>query len=326
MSGGLLLWIALAVGGVALSALYSGLETGCYCASRIRLAAQAARRSGGRGARTLLRELHRLDRALATLLIGNNVANYLGALGVAAVLERLGYTSWEAVAINALALTPVLFVFGETLPKDLFRAHADRLTPALAWTLPATRLLATATLVLPAVRFVGAVASRAMGGGAAPPTARASLAALVKEGARFGVLAESQLRFVDRALELRSLRVRDEMIPWRDVVTLDVAWSRSKVEQVVREAAFSRFPLLDERRRVVGVVEAFDVWLSPKTPLAALATAPVMVDAETTLIDAVRTVQQNAADLCIVVHRGKPVGIVTRKDLAEPVLGELRAW
>lgn len=326
MSDSLLFWTAVALGGVALSALYSGMETGCYCASRIRLAAQASRRRGGGGARLLLRELHRLDRALATLLIGNNAANYIGTLGVAALLERLGYASWEAVAINALVLTPVLFVFGETIPKDLFRAQADRLTPALAWTLPLTRFLATVTLTLPLVRWTGGLLSRALGGGVAPPTARAGLAALVKEGARFGVLAESQLRFVDRALELRSLRVRDEMIPWRDVVKLVDAWPRAKVEQVVREAGYSRFPLLDKQRRLLGVVEAFDIWLEPDKPLKSLAKKALLLDADAPLVEAVAAVQEAGADLCVVVHRARPVGVVTRKDLAEPVLGELRDW
>jgi len=324
MSDSLLFWAAVALGGVALSALYSGMETGCYCASRIRLAAQASQRRGG--ARLLLRELHQLDRALATLLIGNNAANYIGTLGVAALLERLGYASWEGVAINALLLTPVLFVFGETIPKDLFRAQADRLTPALAWTLPLTRFVATVTLTLPVVRWAGGALSRALGGGVAPPTARAGLAALVKEGARFGVLAESQLRFVDRALELRSLRVRDEMIPWRDVVKLVDSWPRSRVEQVVREAGYSRFPLLDGGRRLLGVVEAFDIWLSPDTPLAQLARKATLLEADAPLVEAVAAVQEAGADLCVVVHRARPVGVVTRKDLAEPVLGEIQAW
>ncbi len=74
---------------------------------------------------------------LTTLLIGNNIANYLGTASLAVILAGYGIGDWRAMLINTVVVTPTLFVFGETLPKDLFSAHADwlmyRLARVLAW-------------------------------------------------------------------------------------------------------------------------------------------------------------------------------------------------
>lgn len=318
-------WLAVALLGVALSALYSGLETGCYCVNRIRLAARVSGAPAWAPARVLWREMQRLDRALATLLIGNNIANYLGALGVAALLTSAGFSDWEVVGVNALVLTPLLFVFGETIPKDLFRAQADRLAPAFAWALTLTRWAATAALLLPIVRFTGALVARGSARAAAP-AARARIAALVKEGARHGVFVESQMRLIDDALALRDLRVRDEMIPWRSAVCMGVDWSRERVERALRAARFSRFPVVDRRGRVLGQIEAFDVWLNPDASVASLMREVHRLEADLPLRDAIHRVRAAGDDLCVVERRGRPVGVATRKDLAEPVVGELHAW
>jgi len=319
-------WLAVAFVGVALSALYSGLETGVYCFNRIRLAARAADAPRRSGARLLLREAQHMDRTLATLLIGNNVANYLGTFGVAAALAMHGFSDAQVIAFNALVLTPALFVAGETIPKNLFRDQADRLAPALAWTLVVSRVVATATLLLPIVHGVGALSARALGARSIAPAARARVAALVKEGARHGVIEESQLRLIDRAFALRERCVADEMIPWRSVTRIGVDWSRSRVEDALRESGFSRYPVMDRRNRVVGVLDAMDVWLRPGAPVASLMRDATTLDADAPILDAIAFVRRQNADLCVAQRAGKPVGVVTRKDLAEPILGELRAW
>ncbi|MHC4976026.1 MAG: CNNM domain-containing protein, partial [Planctomycetota bacterium] len=146
----LLFWSLIALVGVLLSALMSGTETGIYCVNRVKLKVRSQRK-GEAMLQRLEREIDSTTRAVASLLIGNNIANYMGSLGIAAILATMALSDAEAIALNALVLTPILFVFGETLPKELFRSNADRLMPRLAPMLLLLRWLLTITLVLPLV-------------------------------------------------------------------------------------------------------------------------------------------------------------------------------
>src|SRR5690606_32443968 len=100
-------WMVIMCLGLMGSALYSGLETGSYSLNRVRL--QVLRHQGWRSARTLDRLLHNPVTLLSTLLIGNNIMNYMGTAGLAVLLEDAGYSEWQTVALNCLIVTPLLF-------------------------------------------------------------------------------------------------------------------------------------------------------------------------------------------------------------------------
>ena len=119
MTTSLLTAAALFVAGIYLSSLFSGAETAFYRISTLRLGFHAA--AGRRRSARLLTFAQRPARFVATLLVGNNVANYLttAAVGVAvgAVAGKGGGGAAEVVA--TWLISPVVFVCGELLPKRL---------------------------------------------------------------------------------------------------------------------------------------------------------------------------------------------------------------
>ncbi len=209
-------WGALAAAGLAGSAVCSGFETGSYTVDRLRLDAAAA--AGDRAAKRLTHELSRPSHLLATILVSNNIANYAGSLGLAAVLAGAGLTDLGVIVVNALVLTPALLIFGEILPKEMFRGGTDRLTIALAPVAAAARLALTLTLVVPALELFGRLVSRLTGAGMSEEyrSGRERVGALLHEGVRAGVLSESQSGLIDRAMELSETTVGEVMRPWRE--------------------------------------------------------------------------------------------------------------
>jgi CBS domain containing-hemolysin-like protein len=318
-------WVGVALLGVALSSMFSGMETGVYCVNRLRLRVRADR--GESGARILQREIDHQQRVLATLLIGNNIANYTGSLGVAAVMSAFELAEWQAILLNAGALTPLLFVFGETLPKELFRAEADRLTPRLAPAMLVVRLLATVTLALPLVQAFAWVVQR-LGGASTTGFAseRERVASLLHEGARFGLLSESQTSIAERVLAMQGLRVRDEMTPWAKATTVGVDWTRAQVESRFARRGHSFAPVVDATGRVVGVLDASAVWRRPGAGVRDLMQPPLLLEADSPLPRAIVALREADAELAVVTDAGRPVGVATMKDLIEPVTGELHAF
>ena len=312
--------------GIVLSAVFSGLETGLYTINRVRLIVRASRND--RRAVRLQDEIEHTNRLLTTLLLGNNIANYAGTFGVAAILTRLDFTPVQVVVANAAILVPLLFVFGETLPKDLFRTHTDRWSYQWSGFLVVSRRLFTWIGLGPIVQGFGMIVVRVVGGNLAlAPTARQRISQLIKEGIRAGVLRESQTALFDRALSIRDRTVADEMTPWSDVATIS-----AEVEPHARHAQLplnhTRLPVVDTSNRVCGVLSLLDALLEPDKPTRDLMAEAMTLSPGTSVQAALGMMRSRHQPLAIIVGSAteRPLGLVTLKDLVEPITGELAAW
>lgn len=105
--------------GVFLSAFFSGNETGFYRVTRLRLVMDGLR--GDRVAKRLLWLTNNPSLFVATTLVGNNIANYLVSLSIVmGVHHVLGGPSLAMEIAAPIVLAPILFIYGESLPKNLF--------------------------------------------------------------------------------------------------------------------------------------------------------------------------------------------------------------
>ena len=316
----------LAAFGVLLSAIYSGMETGLYTLNRIRLTVRAARRQG-RAVR-LRRELGHQNRTLSTLLIGTNAASYLVSYAIARLLHTLAIDDWMLIAIEVIAVTPVLFVFAETLPKDLFRTHADNWMYSLSGVLVVSKWAFRLVGLLPIVQLVGHVVARLLGASSpATVSARQRISQLIKEGVGPGVLTESQTTLADRALAMRSRTIETEMIPWNRVATLNRDAERPQRETLIRQRNFTRMPVVDDTGTPVGILSSLDALLEPDRGTEELMIDLLTFQGQMPVRDALHSMRQKRRKMAVVVAPdGRPRGLVTLKDLVEPVTGELGAW
>jgi putative hemolysin len=313
--------------GILLSAWLSGAETGLYTINRVRLTVRSAR--GDRAAKQVQHLLGDSDRTLSVLLLGNNIANYMSTFGIAGLLAMAGMGEMEAVAVNALILIPLLFVFGEVLPKDLFRVHTDRWSYAGAAALMWLSRLLTIIPLAPIVAGFGRLVASSIGGDSdAPLEARERIARLLEEGAGAGVLSKSQTELIDRALAMRGLTVETEMVPWDRVQVLQEDLPPSRIGARLAERTYARLPVINTTGRVVGIIHALDVALTPATPLKDLLHTAWEIRPDTNVHDALHLLRRDHTPIAIVTEEdgGTPLGIVTIKDLVEPLVGDLRAW
>jgi CBS domain containing-hemolysin-like protein len=114
----IVLLLLLLLVGIFLSAFFSGSETGFYRATRIRFVLDAL--SGNLVARGLHWLSNNPAMFVATTLIGNNLANYATSAAIVLVTGRLARGQDIAELVATVAMSPVVFVYGELLPKYLF--------------------------------------------------------------------------------------------------------------------------------------------------------------------------------------------------------------
>jgi CBS domain containing-hemolysin-like protein len=324
----IVLWCLVMLLGFGGSALFSGMETGCYTLNRVRLQVLADR--GKRAALSLRKIVDQTDSMLATLLIGNNIANYLGTASLAVLLEAMALSDVQTVLLNTLIVTPLLFVFGETLPKDTMAAHSDRLMYPLAPMLTGSKTLFTAVGLVPIVRLFSKGVLMLMGHGrdesAFAPRRRVEM--LVREGVGHGILSDEQSAIVDRVLRLAGRRVKQEMIPWREVITVKLTDPPAKLWEFADRTSRSRFPVMDGGQ-VVGIISVIDVLSHDRDacpPIAELMTEPLSLDESMPARQALRRLQKSKTSFALVVQDHQPTGLVTIKDLVEPITGELASW
>ncbi len=320
-----LLWWSLIVLTFVGSFLCSGLEIGSYSLNRVRLDLKVSRANAGDNVRILRRELDKPARLLATLLIGNNIVNAIAAEATTNILNGTGKSAIAIAIINTLVLGPLLFVLGDALPKELFRVEADRLMPIFARALRLVRWIFTVTGVLPLVQWFAHVAERLLKlPQDSASDARQRIANLLKEGAGSGVLSDAQVSMLDRALLFRNLTAGDEMTPWDKVFVVPASAERSRVFDLIAGKEHGYFPAVDRAGRVVGVVRHLDLYTQTRKSLAELIQPVPRIALNMPAREALATLRLQKSRVAIVEDAGgRPIGLVTARDLVAPLTGDL---
>jgi len=325
----IVLWIIISIVGLGGSAIYSGLETGTYSLNRIRL--HLLVHQGHPGAKRLAPLIQHPTILLTTLLIGNNVANYMGTAGLTRILQgEVGLGEVQLLVFNVLVTTPLLLVFGETLPKDLFGAFPDRLMYPFARFLTASRWVFTVTGLMPLIRLATSAIMRLMKQkNIAVLHPRRQMQQMMKEGVGEGILSDEQSAMVERVLAVSERRVGDEMAPWREVTTVSDTDSPEKLWELGHRTSISRYPVVAGDGKVVGIVSLYDALMNGQAdcpPIRTLMQPAVEIQADMPLREGLRQLQSHHGGIAVVMQHDKPVGIVTIKDLVEPLTGELASW
>jgi len=325
--GELVFWCGLMLLGFFGSAMYSGLETGSYCMNRVRLHVRATR--GDKRAIRVERMINQPTTLLSTLLIGNNIMNYLGTASVAVILSRSGLNETQQIVLNTVMVTPLLFVFGETLPKDLFSVHADGLMYRLEKVLHGSKWVFTVTLLVPIVAMFSSGVMRAMrqGGAGAAFHPRRRIGDLVKEGVGSGLLSDEQSQMVERVLGSASLTIASQMTPWRQSTPIDAGAGGDRVRQVVEAGGGPLPPGGGGGGRGVGVVggAACVALRQGRTRAGSGRVRPALSGrGGETIRRALAGMRRRDVWLVVVTDaQDQPLGTATLYDLLRPVTGPL---
>lgn len=338
------LWFAGAFVALFASAVFSGNEIGLYSLSKVRLRLRTARRE--KNALVLEEWMRQPTNALEGLLVMQNITGFCFSAAVTEILAGYGFSEFSQALFSILIVIPLVLVFADIMPKDLYHSHADQ------WTyrqVPVMRFffnLLTLLGILPLVHFLSRASVRMVGSkrttDAEPKGPRTEMLNLFQESAATGVLTGMQQDLVQRALRLGRINIREIMIPWGRVVGVPASISTDGFRALVRRYNVSRLPVLGRSTsEVLGVVDVQDVLTvlaSPgPNPGGAGAAGPFRLTdhlhpamtliGEQTVRSAITLMQRARQTLAVVVDRqGRAIGLVTMKDLVEELVGDLETW
>jgi CBS domain containing-hemolysin-like protein len=321
--------IVLLVGGLYYSGFFSGSETGIYCLSRLRL--HLGELEGDPQAVRLARILDDEPGALSVTLIGTNVMNYLTTSAVAFMfVELLGVPELDTELYTIVLMTPVVFVFGEVVPKNLFQRRADALMMRGSTQLAFFGALFRATGAIWCVtRLAAFVSNLALGKRAERHTTadpKRRMALLMQDALIGDVVGNAQSDLIDRVIRLAETPIHAIMVPWNRVATLPGTAGRRALLRLARRNRHARIPVHGkQRRQVMGLADVDVLLQTPDWQTIDERLEPAMtLSPNETVAVAMRRMQSQRRHMAIVVDRGGLLlGLVTLRDLLQEIVGEL---
>jgi putative hemolysin len=235
------------------AAFFAGLETGLLSADQLELYLKKER--GVYYARAAEFLLLRPERLLSTTLIGTNVSVVTAAILVAGTLRDRGLegSSW----LGSLALSLVLLVFTEVIPKSFFRRQANtvavRLAPALVVFyfvfLPVSVVLNTVVRVM----LVFAPPRQRQ---TKLPQSREDLRLLVRLGSREAGFDSAEHRVFEDIFDFRNTLAREVMIPLHEYPVCANTASLEDVARLAQEHGTRFLPVFQSRAdNIIGYVD-----------------------------------------------------------------------
>jgi putative hemolysin len=298
----------------------SGCETAFFAADRIRLRHLAA--TGSKRARRALEMTSDPERVLATLLAVYNVAE----VGCSAVCTALAirWFGESAVTVVTIGLVPMWLVFNQIIPKALFLSYA---TSATVFFSDATRIssLLLMPLVRPAARLTEAL-TRAPADHEAGEVnvTMEELLIHIGDSRSAGLIAPETTALIDRAIELKSLTVRDVMTPLSSVVMLDGDAPVASFAPVIAREKFSRYPVYrGARANVIGILSVHEYVTAPsQASLLDNLREPYFVAENAHISDIMVHMREQGRHMVIVRDpAGQVIGMTTLDDVLKRLVG-----
>jgi len=342
MTAGLLL---LSIVLIAANGFFVGAEFAVLAARRARLE-PLLRRS--RSARTALRAIEQLPLMISACQFGITLASLgLGAIAEPAVASLL-IRPFEALHIPhqlvhpialAVALTLISalhMLLGEMVPKNLALAGPERAAIILA-----PPLLGFVRVFRPVIISLTAVATGVLRLLRIEPVSeigdapnRDSVAALIGESREEGLLQPKQHDLLSGALAFEEMNAEAVRLPLDTLVTAPPDVTPARIEELVAETGYSRFPVTAGHNsavtdELIGYIHLADVLdtdpVSRHRPVDRRWIRPLSdVPATATLQTILASLRRSGSHLARVVgENGQTLGVIALEDMLEKIVGEV---
>ena len=319
-----------------LIAFFSGIEIAFVSANKLRI--ELLKEKGSRKARIVSEFANNPSKFISTMLVGLNISLVLFGSVTANYFTNDNFSflptrELPLLLIQTLFTTFVILIFGELLPKILFRVNSDQ---TLLWFSIPTKYLFYVPLkpltnvfhtlsrwIIKMVIGTELVESK-------PSFTKEDLEYLVKETAVTDDTGNDEAdhlnsEMFEKALYLKEVKVRNCMVPRPEIQGLDVNDGLDELKKRLIETKLSRLIIYDEViDKVLGYVHHFDLIKNPlslRQIIRPLQVIPESMTANDLMLQFIRE-KKNIA--WVVDEYGGTAGIITLEDLMEEIFGEIK--
>ena len=319
---------ALAIVGVVIlimfSAFFSASETAFTKANMLRLRSYADEKK--KGARRAIYICEHSDKALSTILVGNNLVNIASTTICAYLFSKFIVNPTLSNLMNTVIMTVIILTFGEILPKSISKADPDKIAMKFSG------ILYFLMKVLTPISFVFGGLQKLVtrkNKNDAPTVTEDELESIIDTMNEEGVIDNDEADILQGAIDIKTKTVGDIMTPRVDIVAISIDDSLETVKDLFIEHQFSRMPVYEnDKDNIVGILNQKDFMIkylkNEKIVISDIMTEPSFVTETMKVDDVIRLMQKEKKHLAIVLDEyGGTSGIVSMEDAIEEVVGEI---
>ena len=313
---------------VIFGAYFAGAESAYSAMNAIRIRALAS--DGDKRANKALQISLDFERAITTLLIGNNLT-HIAASSLATILflrvsQKIG--GMKNVALwSTLITTAIVFLFCEMIPKSLANDRAETLSLAFA---PSMKFFMK--LFRPVASFfmrISSFVTNLFDKDDSPTMTEEELHEMIDTLEEEEVLDEDESDLFKSALDFSGTLVKDIMTVKSDISALDINSTTQEIIDFIKQSSHSRVPVYENTiDNIVGILITRDyikAYLSdPDVRLRDYIIDVFYSKPDMPIDDLLNHMRSTKKYISIVRDdKGRTLGLVTIEDFLEELVGEI---
>ncbi len=315
---------------VLASAFFSSAEAAYLRLQKVRLLHLVS--SGKRGAKGVEALASDPARLLATVLLGNNFVNTaFSAIGTVIVASYLGERN--GAIVSTLAISVLLLVLGEAVPKSIAVAHPERV--AFLYLLPMTIVERAFAPVARVLQWLSAFVVRLLGQPSMPVSfvTEEEIRTIISQGQKEGAVDASAAEMLEKVFRFQKRQVREVMVPRTEVIWVNKGTTYGQLRTIFAKHYHTRFPVRDPNTDdVVGILSIKDAVraraaseITDEDDATRVAKKNIVFVPETRPVDELfQDMRKAGTQMAMVVDEfGSIAGLVTLKQLVEEIVGKV---
>jgi len=309
-----------------LAAFFTSAETALLSSDKVLL--KKMKKQGSLNATLALKQLENIDKLLMTTQFGANIS-IAAATTLATILSKRTLMIQNEFWIFLL-FTPFILIFSDSLPKVLARHYADKFS--LISSPPLTIFSKIFSPAIRALSFYTNRLSRWVGLGQQDALSRRKktreeLHALLSDTDHESEIRLGHKRIIRKILEFSQQTVKKVMLP---LVNVDAIEKNATIQDAIalfETLRHSRIPVYEERiDNIVGILHFPDIFScnNPEELVSKYMRPALFVPEYQQLESLTKEMKsQNIAMAVVVDEYGGAVGIVTKEDILEEIVGNI---
>ena len=321
-----LIWFILTL---LLMGFFAGIEMAFYSANRLNI--ELRKKQGSTGSQILTRFVESPARFLGTTLIGFNIFLVFFGLQVSSVLRPIwNYlhvgSNLVHILVEITIATFIVLMFTELIPRAIFRARSTSMLIRLAYVTDffyqmfyplASGLIGLSEWILKYIFNVRVHETR-------EAFKRSDLKNLFHQNMDEDK-QERNTQLLENAQELSKIRIRQCLVPRKEVIGMDISSPMEEVRKKFSETKLSKLIIYqNDIDHVEGYVHQLDLFQKPAAVTTILQPIPAVPESMSAS-DLISKFSRERKSISWVVDEfGGTAGIITMEDVLEELFGEIK--
>ncbi|MEE9438434.1 MAG: hemolysin family protein [Saprospiraceae bacterium] len=312
---------------LVLSAFFSGSEIAFISANK--LGVEVLSKKGDSRGKILATFYENPKEFLSTMLVGNNIALVVFTIFMTKLLEPylesiFGGGSAVILFVVTIIITLIVLIFGEFLPKTIFRLYANEILYKFSYPLnilksilliPAFIMTSLSNVLLKNIFKVSVENVENV-------LSRVDLEHYIQESVSEEEPFDKEI--LTNALNLKEVKVRECMIPRNEIIHIEKKEGISELTKAFKDSRLSRIIITEnDIENVIGYIHHQQLLDNPKEIRKLIKPIIYIPDAMSVQDLMMRFMKEGVSIACVVDEFGGTAGLITLEDILEEIFGEI---